>query len=64
MDALIKSKTNVLCPYCNNDKFLVIRRELKEQQNILVKMCRCEACGDTFRYAEDKEGNPISAADR
>lgn len=58
MDASISSDVRFVCPYCTHDKFIVVRRRI-EEDDTLVKTCRCEACGDQFEYAEDREGTPI-----
>jgi len=58
MDAVMKNEDRMVCPYCTNDRFIVVRRRMEEDQ-VLVKTCRCEACGDSFEIAEDQEGKPI-----
>ncbi len=62
MDAQIENEERIVCPYCTNDRYIVIRRRMEEDQ-VLVKTCRCEACGDSFEFAEDREGTPIESGD-
>ncbi len=58
MNAYIKNEDRIACPYCTNDQYIVVRRRMEEDQ-VLIKTCRCEACGDSFEFAENQEGTPI-----
>jgi DNA-directed RNA polymerase subunit M/transcription elongation factor TFIIS len=58
MDASLSNDLRLVCPYCTNEKFIVVRRRIGEDET-LIKTCRCQACGDQFEYAVDQEGSLV-----
>lgn len=55
MDAQVKHKDSVLCPFCARPERKIYRREVKADHRVL-NYCHCEQCGQHYQYAEDKTG--------
>jgi transposase-like protein len=58
MNAHLVHDTVVKCPACASPDYRIYRREPAED-HALVYRCRCNNCGDTFRYKVDRTGRTI-----
>lgn len=55
MEAQIRSRDAVVCPFCSRAERSIFRREVKTDHRIL-NFCRCLRCGQHYEFAEDKAG--------
>lgn len=61
LKASIAHRTVVTCPVCSLSDFTVRSRTLGAESGHVVKHCRCERCGASFHYDEDRFGRPVVA---